>query len=115
MDPIAVPVTFAEAWVVVLGLVALVVQAVAQRPTWSANRKRGLTIVIAALLGTLYLAATGGISALPANVQAGLVYWFVVIAGIIAVGQAVYGFLKPWLAKIEQATSPADPPQDSGS
>ena len=91
---------------VVLGLVALVVQAIANQPGWSSALKRGLVVGIAVILGTLYMIATGAISAFPVEWQAVIVYWFIVVAGIIAVGQAVYDFLKPILDKIEKATSP---------
>lgn len=105
MENLTVPTTFVAAWVVVLGLVALVIQAIANRPTWSSNLKRGVTLGVAALLGTVYMVATGGISAVPLPVQETLVYWFVVVAGIVAVGQAVYGYLKPYLDSLEDKTS----------
>lgn len=116
MGEIVTPTTFTAAWIVVLGLVGLVVQAIAQQPAWTAGLKRIITVVVAVLLGTVYVVATGGISVVPGQVQAAIVYWFIVVAGIIAVGQAVYGFLKPYLEKLEVATSPdalgepGDPP-----
>ena len=104
MDSITIPTTFTAAWIIVLALVALIVQAVANRPGWSSNLKRGITIGVAVVLGSFYMLATGAISVLPTNVQAVLVYWFIVIAGIIAVGQAVYNYLKPYLDKLETHT-----------
>lgn len=105
MENIVVPTTFIAAWIVVLAFVGLVVQALANRPSWSPNLKRGVTVAIAAFLGTLYMVATGAISAIPLQVQDAVVYWFVVVAGILAVGQSVYGFLKPYLDKLEAKTS----------
>ena len=106
MDAITVPTTFVAAWIIVLAVVALVVQAVVNQPKWGANVKRGITISIAFVLSLIYMISTGAISAVPANVQAGLVYWFVIFAGILAVAQSVYRFLKPYLATLEAKTSP---------
>lgn len=105
MEQIPIPTTFTAAWIVVLALVALVIQAVANQPRWSSNVKRGITIVVAVFLGSVYMVATGAITGIPVDVQAALVYWFIVVAGIIAVGQAVYNYLKPYLDRIEVASS----------
>lgn len=106
MESITVPTTFTAAWIIVLAFVALIVQAIANQPGWSATGKRWATVGIAVLLGSIYMVATGAISVIPVDAQAVLVYWFIVIAGIIAVGQAVYGFMKPYLSKLEIVTSP---------
>lgn len=110
MDSITIPTTFTAAWIVILALFALIMQAIANQPGWTATAKRWVVIAIATLLGTLYMVATGAISVISRDVQAAVAYWFIVIAGIIAVGQAVYGFLKPALDKIEKVTS-----SDAGS
>ena len=102
---ISIPTTFAAAWIVVLAAVALFVQAVVNQPRWSSTVKRWVTVGIAVVLGTLYMVATGAITELPTEVSETLTYWFIVVAGIIAVGQAVYNFLKPYLEKVEQATA----------
>lgn len=105
MDSLVIPTTFTAAWIIVLGLVALIVQAIANQPGWTSGAKRWATIIIAVVLGTLHMVATGAVSVVPADTRDGLVYWFIIVAGIIAVGQSVYGFLKPYLAKLEVATS----------
>ncbi len=107
MDPITIPTTFTAAWIVVLALVALIVQAIANQPGWTTTAKRWVAIAIAVVLGTLYMVATGAISVVPVETQAALVYWFIVVAGIVATGQAVYAFLKPALDKLETTTSSA--------
>lgn len=105
MDAIIVPASFAAAWIIILALAALVIQAVINRSSWSSNMKRGVTIAIAVFLGTLYMVCTGAISAIPLPVQDAIVYWFIAVAGIVAVSQAVYGFFKPYLETLEAKTS----------
>lgn len=109
MDLSTIPTTLGEAWLVILGAIALVVQAVIQKPSWSPRRKRGVTVAVAVVLGTLYAVAAGMVEGFPPVWSEMLVGWLVLIAGIIVVSQAVYRFFRPWLATIERATSPNYP------
>lgn len=106
MEQIVTPTTFAEAWVIILGIVAVFVQAVINQPTWPSNVKRAVTVVVAIVLAVIYMVATGAISVVSADAQAAVVYWFIVIAGIVLVAQVVYRFIQPAAKKVEVITSP---------
>ena len=102
MDTITIPTTFAAAWIVILAILGLLIQSVSQAfATIPATAKRVLAAVIAVLLGTIYMVATGAIPDIPTQAQVWVAHWFVIAAGILAVGQAVYAYLKPFLAKVE--------------
>ena len=104
---ISLPSTPAAAWLILLAFVGLVLQAVIQRPDWSARLKRGITLGVAAVLGTVYAVIFGAISGFPPGVVATLSSWLANIAAILVCGQAVYGYLKPILNKLESATDSA--------
>jgi len=104
VDTITIPTTFAAAWIVILAILGLLIQSASQAfATLTPNIKRVLTAVIAVLLGSIYMVATGSIPDVPAQAQTWIAHWFVIVAGILAVGQAVYAYLKPYLSKVENA------------
>ena len=76
-----------------------------QRPDWSAKTKRGVTLGVAAVLGTVYAVVFGAIGGFPPSAVATISSWLVDIAVILVCGQAVYGYLKPNLSKLEASTS----------
>lgn len=96
--------TFDWAWSIVLGLVALPLISLVVQSHWSATVKRVTVVAVSAVLAVLYMVATGNVDGVPADVVAQLVRWFVILAGIVVVTQAVYNLVKGPLAKWEAVT-----------
>ncbi|MDQ7991207.1 MAG: hypothetical protein AAGC63_00295 [Propionicimonas sp.] len=102
---IEIPVTFTQAWPLLLPFVALLLQAVVNQPSWTAKTKRWIAVGMATLMGVVYLVASGLIAEVPVAAQQVVVRFVIVVVAVLLAAQAVYSFLKPVLDKIEVKTA----------
>lgn len=115
-------ITATAAVAVLVGAAAPVITAIIKQPHWSSDRKRLLSLVVAAVLGLLSAIVTGAIEP-PADagwswwrVMVGWLVWVVSItAVVISISQGIYQQLKPQLDGLTDATSPVLDPEPAGA
>lgn len=95
-----------QAWSMLLGIITPFVVSVVKNPKWTAGRKRVVSVVIAAAIGTMNVLVSGAISNWADYTLQGVL---VNLALVVGSGQAAYALLwKPTgvTDKVEVATSP---------
>jgi hypothetical protein len=92
--------------VVAAAVLSVLTAALANRPGWSAGRKRAVSTGTAVVLGVVAAIATGAIDGIPASWTSWLASAIVSVAVVIGLAQ---GFHRQWagaLGRLESATSP---------
>ena len=98
--------TLAWAWPIILTVVAMpLISLINGLAGWSKNKKKATVVVVAFVLALLYTVSAGLIAEAPAEWSAYVTRALVITAIIVVVTQAVYGFFKPVLDRIENSVS----------
>ena len=87
-------------------LVTVFATAVAARPNMTANQKRLIAGVFAAVLGIIATVITGGIEGIPATFVAWISQALVTVALVIVSAQGFHSAFKGVLGDVEGATTP---------
>ena len=95
---------------ILAGLVATVVTAVVNNPTWSPQRKRVVSLVVSTFWAIIAALGSGVIVGVPSEVTDWVVRIIVMIAGVVVSAQGIYSQFKDILKTIEVKTSPSDAP-----
>lgn len=95
--------------IIVAALVLPLLTAVFTRPDMSANAKRLISVLVAAILGTLSALISGQLDFVPPDVTAWVVRVLVWISTVAIAGQAAYKLLTDPAKKIEAVTSGKEP------
>lgn len=103
--------TPAAALPVIAGFCAIWLTALFSRPGMTAGKKRGISALVAAVLGVVSVIISGQIVGIPAD-TVDLVSRVVVYVGVTLIAaQGFYAALKDPARALEQATSPGQPPE----
>lgn len=95
---------------ILAGLVATVVTAVINHPTWSSERKRAVSLAVSTFWAIIAALGSGVIVGVPSEVTDWVVRIVVMIAGVVISAQGIYLQFKDILNTIEVKTSPSDAP-----
>ena len=88
----------------VVGFLATLVAALINRPTWSSEKRRWVTIGVSLLLALVALGAVGALDGIQiVSVQQVLT----ILLGVVGVAQAAYTALQKPIHKLEIASTPA--------
>lgn len=97
---------------ILAGLVATVVTAVVNNPTWSPQRKRVVSLVVSTFWAIIAALGSGVIVGVPPEVTDWVVRIIVMIAGVVVSAQGIYSQFKDILKTIEVKTSSSDAPSE---
>ena len=94
---------------ILAGLVATIVTAIINHPSWSDKTKRGVSLAVSAVWAIVAAVASGVIVGMPPEVTDWAVRILIMIAGVVVSAQGIYAQFKDVLKNLERATSPGAP------
>lgn len=92
--------------VIVAALVSVLGTSIIVRPSWSANRKRTVALILALVLGVVAALVSGQISGIPASITHVIQQAVISAAAVVAAAQGFHRQLAGALGVLEKATSP---------
>lgn len=92
--------------VIAAALVSVLGTSVIVRPSWSANRKRAVALILALVLGVAAALISGQIAGVPASVTHVVQQAIISAAAVVAAAQGFHRQLAGALGVLEKATSP---------
>lgn len=92
--------------VIAAALVSILGTSVIVRPSWSANRKRAVALILALVLGVAAALISGQIAGVPASVTHLVQQAIISAAAVVAAAQGFHRQLAGALGVLEKATSP---------
>ena len=101
--------------IIAAALVTVFATAVAARPNMSANQKRLIAGLFAAVLGIIATVITGGIEGIPATFVAWISQALVTVALVIVAAQGFHAAFKGVLDNVEEASTPRRAIQDDST
>ena len=88
------------------GLVATILTAIINQPTWTPERKRTVSLIVATFWAIVAAIASGVIVGIPPDVSDWVVRIVIMLAGVVISAQGLYAQFKDILKKLELNTTP---------